>query len=98
MFLFLRFRSVNCTIGPGSSEWFAVESQHAEKLRQVVLQYHRVDIFGKEGSWFLSPEFLVKHQIPFLHGMYRVIYSQFFVRMGSLFSLILFSLITFSLI
>ena len=72
LFLFLRFRSVNCTIGPGSSEWFAVERQHAEKLRQVVLQYHRVDIFGKEGSWFLSPEFLVKHQIPFLHGMNRV--------------------------
>ena len=73
--LFHRFRSVNCTIGPGSSEWFAVESQHTEKLRRVVLDNHRVDIFGKEGSWFLSPEFLVKHQIPFLHGTVCIVAS-----------------------
>lgn len=68
LFMYSRFRSVNCTIGPGSSEWYAVEKEHSGKLRQIVLDNHQVDIFGKEGSWFLSPQFLIKHKIPFLHG------------------------------
>lgn len=66
--LLLRFRSVNCTVGPGSSEWFAVDKRHCERIRRLVLHMHSVDILGKEGCWFISPQFLAQHGIPFMHG------------------------------
>ena len=72
-FASFRFRSVNCTIGPGCSEWYAVERTHTERLRSIVLEEEGVDILGKEGSWFLSPQFLAIHGIPFLHGKRMII-------------------------
>ena len=59
---------MNCTVGPGSSEWYAVETEHTARLRGLVLRDYGVDILGKEGSWFIAPQFLALHQIPFLHG------------------------------
>jgi hypothetical protein len=67
-----RFRSVNCTVGPGSSEWYAVEKEYTPRLRDLVTHGYGVDILGKEGSWFISPQFLALHNIPFLHGMVSI--------------------------
>ena len=66
-----RFRSVNWTFGPGASEWFAVEPQHCQALHDVVKREGSTDLLADEGSWFITPEFLETHGIPFLHGFQR---------------------------
>lgn len=47
----LRFSSVNCNHGPGTSRWYAVEARYAARLRTVVLS-HGVDIYRSEGNWW----------------------------------------------
>ena len=65
----LRFSSVNCCHGPGSSRWFAVDPQHASKVRSLVKEKCQVDIYVDEGNWWPDPSWLRSYGIPVREGL-----------------------------
>jgi hypothetical protein len=67
----LRFRSVNCNQGPGSSEWFGIEKKYVPRLREAVMEQFKVDIIRDEGLWYPNPKWLHDMQIPYYHGIQR---------------------------
>ena len=67
----LRFSSVNCCHGPGSSRWFAVDPQHASKVRTLVKEKCQVDIYVDEGNWWPDPAWLRSYGIPVREGLQK---------------------------
>ena len=63
-----RFRSINCSHGPGVNHWGGVDARHAMRLRELVLKHHGVDIYKSESTWLPDLAFLVQHEIPVMVG------------------------------
>ena len=66
-----RFRSINCSHGPGNNSWGAIDACHASRLRQLVQQHHDVDIYKSEATWLPDLAFLMQHGIPVMYGEQR---------------------------
>lgn len=66
-----RLRSINCNDGPGSSEWFSVESKYLNEVKALVLRDYQVDVLRNEGAWFPDPMWFASHKIPFMHGIQK---------------------------
>ena len=58
-----RFRSINCSHGPGVNHWGGVDAKYATRLRELVLKHHSVDIYKSESTWLPDLAFLVQHEI-----------------------------------
>lgn len=69
--LYSRLHSVNCNKGPGSSEWFGIESKYVPIMRQAILDEFEVDILRDEGLWYPNPEWLNRLNIPYFHGIQK---------------------------
>ena len=63
-----RFRSINCSHGPGANHWGGVDAKYATRLRELVLAHHGVDIYKNESTWLPDLAFLVQHRIPVMVG------------------------------
>eukprot|EP01041_Mallomonas_annulata_P006972 gene6972-14167_t len=63
------FHSVNCNVGPGSSEWFGIEAQYVPKLRILIRKTFGIDILRQEGCWYPDPTWLTELKIPFSYGI-----------------------------
>ena len=66
-----RFRSINCSHGPGESEWGAIAGAHVPALRTAVLAHYGIDIYLCEGRWFPDVQFCRAHAIPVLLARQR---------------------------
>ena len=55
---------MDCSHGPGDSEWGAIEGKHVPRLREAVLHHVGIDIYLQEGRWFPDPAFCRRHGIP----------------------------------
>ena len=67
----LRFSSVNCCHGPGSSTWYAVDQEHAARVRSLALEHAGVDIYVAEGNWWPDPDWLRSHGVPVRVGLQK---------------------------
>ena len=59
---------MNVNLGPGASEWFAVEACHVYALYEYMQREHGVDIYHREGRWYPKEEWLVEAGVPYMHG------------------------------
>ncbi|KAJ8609478.1 hypothetical protein CTAYLR_005426 [Chrysophaeum taylorii] len=68
----LRLSSVNCNHGPGSSRWYAIDAEHAGRLREFVSRNYSVDIYVREGNWWPRDlKSIVEAGIPVRTGIQR---------------------------
>jgi hypothetical protein len=66
-----RLYSVNNNHGPNASVWGAVAPEHVPRLRQVVLEEFKYDIYMEEGLFFPNVKFLVDRGVPVMLGVQR---------------------------
>jgi histone demethylase len=60
----LRYRAININHGPASSEWNCVGASNSAKLREVVRDTYKTDIYKKEGLWFADVDLCLAKKIP----------------------------------
>ena len=57
----LRLRAVNINHGPGDVEWYCMETDESDKLREMIIKQKGFDIYKREHKWFFDLETTLKY-------------------------------------
>jgi hypothetical protein len=65
----LRIRSVNINHGNGASEWYGVGFKDNPRFQKFVKTHDNINIYTKEGLWYVNYEYFLKHNLPCIYGI-----------------------------
>jgi hypothetical protein len=65
----LRIRSININHGNEVSEWYGVGAEGAEKFHQHISNNEKIDIYQREGLWYVNYEYFLKNKIKVIYGI-----------------------------
>lgn len=51
------------------SDWYGVAYDSSSKFRQIVKNLEQIDIYAKEGIWFVDIKFFMEHKIKVFYGV-----------------------------